>query len=109
MVQKPKTRDKKLFFFECSVTLSTFRNATDKTERSWDRDSGFNNNLPLENYTYPMRSFVHGDSLVADFEVNDSKRMTSHDSNFLMFFHAPDELPVFGQHREIIDIESKKN
>ncbi|KAG4075709.1 hypothetical protein HA402_003534 [Bradysia odoriphaga] len=81
---------------------------THKTERLWSRDYGYRNNLPLQDYTYPFRSFDIDDSLETALNVEDSKRFFRFNSDILVIFHAPDEAPLYDRHSEVVRIKPGK-
>ncbi len=88
--------------------MSTHDDVTDQTEQLWSRDSGFKKGLPLENYTYPFRSFNYYDFFHISFNVNHSARISPSNSKLSVFFHAPDEIPVHHRRSTVGDIEMDK-
>ncbi|XP_037039198.1 pickpocket protein 28-like [Bradysia coprophila] len=90
------------------VILSTLKDDKDDQEPLWSRDSGFKKGLPLENYTYPFRSFNYYDFFHMSFNVNHSDRISPFNSKLSVFFHAPDEFPVHHRRSTVVDIESDK-
>lgn len=98
--------------FICSVIPFSPEYTKKATEQQWSRDFGYHNNLPLENYTNPFRSFNFYDGLSIGFNVNDSNRFSKFNpetgSNFLVSLHAPDEVPAFNRHSKTFSVKSKK-
>lgn len=90
------------------VILSTPNDSTEKKEQLWTRDDSFKKGLPLENYTYPFRSFNYYDFFYMSFNVNHSDRISPFNSKLSVFFHAPDDFPLHHRRSTVVDIESNK-
>ncbi|XP_037048477.1 pickpocket protein 28-like [Bradysia coprophila] len=92
------------------VILSTLDNLPDKKKQLWNRDSGFTKGLPAKDYTYPFRAFTTEHSFSIRFNATQSGQISRFNSEFiLIYFHAPDELPLVNPHAVSTIISAEKH
>lgn len=89
--------------FEFSVYPSIINNTDKEEEILWSRDSGFSKDVPLRECMHPFRSFGTNYLLSMHVIVEGSR------SDFTISIHAPDEVPQFDRHSEIVSIAPGHN
>lgn len=84
----------------------------DRKQPQWCRSLGFDKSVPVDNFTYPRRTYLAGKGGLSFLQFNHENEMVNTcvfpHKGFKVLLHAPDEAPNFDRHSQDIYVPVDK-